>query len=282
MTPLLLLSTFGLGLRHGIDWDHLAAITDITGSEYERRRAGWLALLYALGHGASVMALGSLAILAGERLPDWIDPVMERVVGVTLLVLAVMLVRSLWLGNATTSRGVLLYRGVSAARARLRRTRRVEVDHAHGHTHDAAHGHDHAVPELLVDDVELIEARVLTTHKHRHVHAVNVSRYTVGGAIAVGVLHGIGAETGTQAVVLVSASHVASTFGAIALLGAFVAGIIATTGLLAIGAAFGWTSISQRSRAFVAVTILTSAASAVVGLMFVTGQAGSLPTILGG
>ena len=83
------LTTFLIGLRHGLDWDHLAAITDLSGSGLDRRRGTALALVYAAGHGATVLALGVLAVAAGTRLPDWIDPVMRRVVGVTLLVLAV-------------------------------------------------------------------------------------------------------------------------------------------------------------------------------------------------
>jgi high-affinity nickel-transport protein len=268
---LLLLSTFGLGLRHGVDWDHLSAIADITGAEYRRARAAFMAVLYALGHGAAVMALGALAIVAGERLPSWIDPVMQRVVGVTLLLLAVLLVRSLRSGGgATVSRGMLLFRGLTALRARLRRTKRVEV--AHEHDHAGEHGHDHDVSGT--DDTS---HRVLTSHRHQHVHAVDVTSYTAGGALAVGVLHGVGAETGTQAVVLVSASRVASTPAALAILGAFVLGIIVTTGGLAVGAAFGWKAVSRGSRAFVLLTAVTAVASATVGLLFVTGHAGALP-----
>lgn len=254
MNAVLLLSTFGLGLRHGVDWDHLSAIADITGTEYRRGRAALMAVLYALGHGAAVMALGALAILAGERLPRWIDPVMERVVGATLLVLAVMLVRSLRTGGrASVSRGVMLMNGLRALRTRLRRTTRFEIEHAHLHHHG--------------DDA------VVTSH----VHAVDVTSYTAGAAITVGVLHGVGAETGTQALVLVSASRVASTPAALAVLGAFVLGIIATTGLLAVGAAFGWKVVSRGSRAFVLLTAVTAVASATVGLLFVTGHAGALP-----
>jgi high-affinity nickel-transport protein len=230
-----------------------------------------LALLYALGHGAAVMALGVLAIAAGERLPDWIDPVMERVVGATLVLLAVLLVRSLWRGDqTTTSRGMLLFRGLGALRNRLRRSRRVEVEHQHAHAHDDRHEHDHDAPDET-------DRAVLVSHKHRHVHAVDVSRYTVGGAIAIGVLHGIGAETGTQAVVLVGASRVASTPAAIAVLGAFVAGIVVTTGFLALCAAVGWKVVTRGSRAFVILTAATALASAVVGVLFLTGNAGSLP-----
>src|SRR5438093_309989 len=74
-----------LGVRHGIDWDHIAAITDITSTTTSveaaesqassepagarvtfRRleiRAMWLALLYAFGHAIVVFALGMLGLL---------------------------------------------------------------------------------------------------------------------------------------------------------------------------------------------------------------------------
>ncbi len=272
-----MLSTFGLGLRHGLDWDHLAAITDITGAEADRRRSAMLAMLYALGHGVAVMTLGVLAITAGERLPDWIDPFMERLVGVTLLVLAVYLLASLRNGNATpVSRGVLLFRGLARLRERVRRTQRVEVEHHHDHAHDRSHTHNHNEPAAD----ESSAPNVITSHRHRHVHAVDVSSYTTAGAIAIGLLHGVGAETGTQAVVLVSASHVASTAAAIAVLAAFVCGIVATTGLLAVGAAFGWKVMSRGNRAFVVLTAVTCIMSAVIGVLFVTGHAGALPGLL--
>src|SRR5688500_7110894 len=153
-----------LGIRHGIDWDHIAAITDITSAsattdeneswllaepglqlsdeshhlghsheqaldEHEHAHvhdqphehdhhshepsthadaavatlerpivatvgplrvtqnhatAFRLGTLYALGHGLVVTVLGVLAIVAAEFLPDWVDPIMERLVGVTL------------------------------------------------------------------------------------------------------------------------------------------------------------------------------------------------------
>lgn len=281
MTALLLLTTFGLGLRHGVDWDHLAAITDITGSEFERRRSAMLAVLYALGHGAAVMTLGALAIVAGEHLPTWIDPVMERLVGVTLIVLAVFLVRSLTRRDATpVSRGVLIFRALQAMRGRVRKTWREVVMHDHPHSHDAGHAHSHNQVEQSVDAHELEAVAVLTKHKHGHAHAVDMARYSVGGAVAVGLLHGVGAETGTQAVVLVSATHITSTLAALGVLSAFVLGIVATTGLLAVAAAFGWTAVSRTSKAYVALTAATAVASITVGLMFVTGHAGSLPAIL--
>src|SRR5215212_2956478 len=80
-----------LGVGHGIDWDHIAAITDISSTASastaaRSRRAGrldWravgLASLYALGHAGAVAILGGAALYFGALLPDWVDPLMERV-----------------------------------------------------------------------------------------------------------------------------------------------------------------------------------------------------------
>ena len=77
----------GLGLRHGIDWDHIAAISDVAGSQKSRRRSMGMGTLYALGHAAVVVALGLVAIWLGTLLPDWVDGYMEIAVGITLLLL---------------------------------------------------------------------------------------------------------------------------------------------------------------------------------------------------
>ncbi len=255
MTPLLLLSTFGLGLRHGVDWDHVAAITDITGTEHQRRRAAWLACLYAIGHGVAVLVLGSLAIVAGDRLPDGIDPIMERVVGATLLLLAGFLVLGLRRGEPV-SRGVLILRGLKATRDRLRRTQRFEIEHHH--------------PEP--------QAHAVAT---KHVHAVDVTRYTFGGAVTVGLLHGVGAETGTQAVVLVSATRVTSSADGVAILAAFVLGIVVTTAVMAVATAYGWNLMSRTSRAYRVISLTTAVLTGTLGLLYVTGNGDALPPILG-
>src|SRR6266513_3053839 len=91
----LMLTAFGFGFRHGIDWDHIAALTDITGSQEEGRRSMVLATMYALGHALVVFALGVAAIVAAERLPSSVNGVMERVVGVTLLMLGAYVIVSL-------------------------------------------------------------------------------------------------------------------------------------------------------------------------------------------
>src|SRR2546425_5325892 len=111
----LLGSALVLGIRHGIDWDHIAAISDITSTTTNvesadarvsasrvrfgalETRAVWLASLYALGHATVVAALGALALYFQTLLPKWIDPIMERVVGLTLVALGLSVFYSLLL-----------------------------------------------------------------------------------------------------------------------------------------------------------------------------------------
>ena len=83
----LVLTAFGLGVRHGVYWDHLAAIGDLTSTGTGRRRSLVLATLYAVGHAVVIVILGSLAVLAGDYIPATLDSLMGRVVGVTLLAL---------------------------------------------------------------------------------------------------------------------------------------------------------------------------------------------------
>jgi hypothetical protein len=86
---LALLSAAILGFRHGFDYDHIAAITDITSVQTNRWQGMRLGLLYALGHAAMVAVLGSAVIVFQLSLPHGIDRIAERLVGLTLLVLGV-------------------------------------------------------------------------------------------------------------------------------------------------------------------------------------------------
>jgi cytochrome c biogenesis protein CcdA len=55
-----------------------------------------LGTLYALGHGAVVIALGVAALAFGAILPDWLDPIMGRIVGLTLVLLGVWVLYSVY------------------------------------------------------------------------------------------------------------------------------------------------------------------------------------------
>lgn len=88
-----------LGFRHGFDYDHIAAITDITSVQPGPKQAMRLGLLYALGHAATVAVLGSAVVLFQVSLPKGIDRIAERLVGLTLLLLGIYVLGSLFRGN---------------------------------------------------------------------------------------------------------------------------------------------------------------------------------------
>ena len=94
-----------LGLRHGIDWDHIAAISDLTGSQQQRLRSLGMGTLYAFGHAAAVIVLGLIAILFGTLLPEWLDRYLEIIVGLTLLLLSAWLI---W--NMVRYKGRVIFR----------------------------------------------------------------------------------------------------------------------------------------------------------------------------
>ena len=124
----LVLTAFGFGFRHGIDWDHIAALTDITSSQSNPRRSMRYATLYAVGHGLVVFTLGFVAIVFARRLPASIDATMERVVGATLIALGIYVVYSL-IHNGRDfrmrSRWMLLFSGLQRCLGRAERwTRR--------------------------------------------------------------------------------------------------------------------------------------------------------------
>ena len=68
---------FALGLRHGLDADHLATIDSMVRlhAHAQRRFAGWCGTLFSLGHGAVVMIIAGVVGEARShwRPPGWID-----------------------------------------------------------------------------------------------------------------------------------------------------------------------------------------------------------------
>jgi cytochrome c biogenesis protein CcdA len=292
-----------LGLRHGIDWDHLAAITDITSATVttdetrresadsrsslaraaalapqagslavaaapglgemrvgrvhyggmarvdtprQRRPEAWhgffLATMYALGHASLVVALGILASWFGTLLPHWIDPLMGRIVGLTLLFLGVWIIYSLVRYGRDfrlQSRWMVL---IALARNGLARLRsRITGE-------PAAHHHE-------------------------------ITQYGPGTAFGIGVLHGIGAETGSQALLLAGAVGATAQTTGTALLLFFALGLLMSNSLIAAFSAFGFVSASTRRTVYFVFGIFAAVFSLIVGFLFVTGQASALPDL---
>ncbi len=327
-------AALALGIRHGIDWDHIAAITDITSTtasahksderwltrepgvmltdeshhslaadqlganavaEAERviqetepvavaagvhrfdpasptaavqtvrphpegsRRAGalsavlteqrpalFLGTMYALGHGTVVTILGLLAIMASGFLPGWIDPIMERVVGVTLVLLAAYLFYSLY----------RFFRGGEEFRIRSRWM---------------------LIFAGIRNGFNWLRARIWGGDWHAHAHASD--QYGVRTAYGVGLIHGIGAETGTQVLVIATAVGAGTKAMGIAALMAFVVGLLISNSFVTFATTAGFVSSRRRQEVYVLAGLLAAVFSLVVGLVFLFHASGFLPDL---
>ena len=241
--PLALAGTsFALGARHGLDWDHIAAITDLTAprkGEQGRRqgkRGMALSFWYCSGHGLVLAVFGALILLLGLSLPSGLDAVFEYLVGATLVTLG----------------GVVLYQ-LGRYRSDYRYTGRIS---------------------LVVGALRRGWARA--RRREVPVDTLDVDRR---GAFFVGVLHGTGAETPTQVVLFASAAA-AGTGAAVLILGAFVAGLVVAD--LGIAAAWvsGLLGSRRAPRVQIALGAVTGVASLVLGLLILTGHSGIVPPIV--
>lgn len=88
-----------LGMRHGLDPDHIAVIDNITfrAMEDRPRVAAWTGTLFSMGHGLSVLVIAGIFGLLGSwfSLPSWFENVMAWVVIGLLLWIGVINSRAL-------------------------------------------------------------------------------------------------------------------------------------------------------------------------------------------
>jgi high-affinity nickel-transport protein len=300
-SALTLLSTaLLLGIRHGIDWDHIAAITDITsttatadagderhvaehraGAEphhhggtaeltahataggamalptagtfvltrtrfvSEQRHAMLLGTLYALGHASVVAAFGLLALMFGALLPDWLDPIMGRVVGVTLIVLGLWVFYSVY----------AYFRHGTEFRLRSR--------------------------WMLVFSWMRYSWRWFGAklHGHDHVEPVEMSAYGRRTAFGVGMIHGVGAETGTQVLIIAAVGGAASVGLGIPMMIAFIVGLLISNTAIVVLTATGFVASQTRSRIYLVIGILAGIFSLTVGILFVLQAESVLPDL---
>ncbi len=236
-----LVSALVLGLHHGFDYDHIAAITDITSVQTSRWRGMRLGLLYAVGHAATVAILGSAVIVFQLSLPHGMDRVAERLVGITLLILGVYVLGSLFRGNAVPrSRFHLLADAVRWFQRRLKN-----------------HDHDHAIPKPPKTGWN----------------------YSAKSVLMIGVVHGLGAETPSQLMIFLLAANLGGLGKGFLGLGMFIVGLLAMNTAMT-ASAVGLFGVSSRLPRFqYVVTALTAIYSLAVGTFFLFGSSGLLPPL---
>jgi hypothetical protein len=243
-----------LGFRHGLDYDHIAAISDITSVQSRVRDAMRYGLLYVSGHALTVAVLGAAVIGFRVTLPAASDKWAERVVGLTLLVLGVYVLGTFFRESSGSHGGA---------------------------------GHDHARPRtritLLVNGVLWLYWRLGRVFGGTRAEAPQIFKdgYGTGSTFVVGIIHGLGAETPTQLLLFLVAANLGGTAAGFLGLGMFLLGLLLMNTLMC-GAAAGLFSMSvAKPQALRTLTLLTSVYSIVVGAIFLVGASGRLPSLTG-
>lgn len=310
MTLGLVLTAVLLGVRHGFDWDHIAAISDLTTSTTDRRRGFALSFIYSLGHAAVVFALGAAVIVFGSSIPDGLDEWAGRFAGVTLVGLGCWVVVGLCRRGRDfrlRSRWVLIISGTFAglrhvSGGRFDRVIRIQHDHPHEHEHEHdlpaapggggeaashqdAHLHDHSHMEVEAPRVAALPVRAggpslpaphWHTHSHPHGHHLHLpssatARYGNGTAAGVGMLHGVGIESPSQIAVFVASTTVGGATAGVLLLIAWVGGLILANSMLAIAAGLGFLHAEKNFAFRAALSALVAVGSILVGVALLAG-----------
>ena len=232
-----------LGFRHGFDYDHIAAITDIAGVQTRASTAMRLGLMYALGHAATVALLGGIVIGFQLALPTGMDRWAERLVGLTLIVLAVYVLSTLVLGKgigAPRSRAALL---IGATRW------------LHGRCHRWMTGQEPIVRPLV----------------------------EVNGpaCFGIGVIHGLGAETPSQLALFLLAANLGGVSKGLMGLSVFLLGLLAMNTLMTASVAGVFTAGRNWSAWTPILTGLTAVYSLCIGVVFLFGYSSILLPING-
>ncbi len=116
-----LLSCTMLGLQHGIDVDHVAAISDVTSIQRTPLEATRSGLLYAAGHAATVGLLGIAVITLQPSVPAGLSAWMQKIVGFTLVVLAAYVISNVFRISGPVGRGQAILAILGKIRRRDRR-----------------------------------------------------------------------------------------------------------------------------------------------------------------
>lgn len=268
-----------LGIRHGIDWDHIAAIADIvgtastvnapgpsgiSGSPSKSNSSGTssstksaaralsfaqpdaamkLAWSYALGHAAIVLILGIAALAFSSVLPEWIDPLMEKAVGLTLLLLGAWIFYSLSRQSvADESEFVLQSRWMFIA-------------------------------SKFQEKYEQVTGKQLGF--------INSRSYSAATAFGIGVIHGFGAETGTQVLLIAAVGGAANHVLGMTILLSFISGLLISNSLVALVTTAGFNNSARMKPLFIVISVITGVFSLIVGAIFLAGQTSHLPNLQG-
>ncbi|MFA4934248.1 MAG: cytochrome c biogenesis protein CcdA [Candidatus Methanoperedens sp.] len=252
-SPLILLTGLIAGIRHGIDWDHIAAISDITSTQNKVGKGIFMSFLYGLGHASVVAAIALGLLLVSFSLPQGVDRFMETIVGITLIILGIYVFYSLHKKKGEDFR--MLPRWALAANA-------------------------------VLNSYSWLKVKLTNTpRKHHHVLK---DGYGNRASYLIGMIHGIGAETPSQmllfALAISAGAAAQKELGAVIIV-VYSLGLVTTNTLMGVLGAYGYVKSSRRQKLYRSAAFVTGAFSIVLGTLFLFGGVSYLPdleTLVGG
>lgn len=235
-----------LGLRHGFDYDHLAAISDITAVQRNWRSGMRLGMTYALGHAFTVVALGVAVLQLHMGLPRGLDHWTERIIGLTLIVL-----------------------GIGVVAGILRKD-------AHGHTHSRIESR----LAIAINGVLLL-AWYIRRCFDRQIPKPERFQWMYNGksVFLIGVLHGVGAETPSQLALFFLTANLGGTSRGMLGLTAFAIGLVAMNALMTASMGGAFRATGQHPRFYHIIAWTGAAYSCIIGVIFLFGISDRLPSL---
>ncbi len=106
-----------------------------------------------------------------------------------------------------------------------------------------------------------------------------MSSYGAGTSFGVGMIHGIGAETGTQVLLIAAVGGASSAGLGVPMLFAFVLGLLISNFAIVLLSSVGFVSSQAREQIYVAIGAVAGLFSLFVGTIFLFGLDGMLPDL---
>src|SRR5262249_24555782 len=130
-------------MRHATDPDHVVAVSTIVSRERSIPRAGWIGILWGVGHTLTILVVGAAIILFGVAIPPRLGLTLEFSVALMLILLGVL--------NLTGAVHWLSHR-FSPTHPQKQGTHihlhsHGDYAHIHPHSHGVETG-DHAIPAI--------------------------------------------------------------------------------------------------------------------------------------
>ncbi|HXV38782.1 MAG TPA: hypothetical protein VD699_04345 [Nitrosopumilaceae archaeon] len=238
------LTSMFLGFRHGFDYDHMVAITDVANTQTRKKQAMFLTLSYSLGHALVVISIGVSIILLGINIPQILDDFMGKAVGATLVILGIYIAYH------------LAKKGEKEFRAATRFT---------------------IIANSILYVYSKLGSKLLgQTIAQRRVFE---NGYANHSSFVVGMIHGIGAESPTQIAIFAMSLGFGIILG-ITALAVFVTGIIISNIIFGMMISTGFMQSLKSYKIYKYASIVSATTSILVGGLMIIGFDFMLPEIL--